>query len=780
MSLRILCAGASGLAILGAFVATSSSCAEEAAPSSSPSAAQASSVEEVVVTARRYEERQKDVPMSITAFNKQALRDQNIHTVYDLNSVVPGLTVTSVNALTNDPTYSIRGQGQVFGAASPSVVSYLADVPQFSNQIFDVQSVQVYKGPQGTLFGRNTNGGAIAFAPVKPTDQFNGFLDTRLGELGRHDIEWGVGGGYGDVIAARLSGQWLARDGYTKDVVDNSDINNENKLAIRGSVVVKPTHWLENYTIVQWEQTRENGLGLVFAGYNQNPQVVPFLAPILTPVFDQLYGPTLGPVYAQATASAVQSTLLSNYAAALAQQQALGLHKIAADPSYLDNGHHSIGVINTTTFKVTDTLQFKNIFSYSRLFEYSAEDFDMSSVNVFESKNPGQWTTQITEEAQVQGSWKIFKGTAGYYQEEQDSPSYTVYQAISCLAPLPCAPAAQSSFSQANSKAGYGEVTAQPMSWLALTAGARYTHDWRYGGTVASAPPPAQFPASSQAEESSSATTWSLAAVVSFNPDLNGYVTVRRGYKGGGINATSLDPATRAYAPEYVTDYEGGLKYNGLIGGWSFLANLDGFYDNYTNIQEVITQNFGGTLATAITNAAGAHIYGGEAELVVAPSRYVSVGLSYAYLHARYTSWMDPTYGDLADQRLPLSPENQLSIQPRYQLPLPDSVGKVTLTGNIYYESSEAFDQFNTPNGNVAHDSAVAGDIAPGYVRLDVRVDWAHVEQSRYGIAAYCKNLTDKDDIASISNLKYTQGVWAMGYAYGEPRECGAELRVEF
>src|SRR3546814_9314392 len=108
---------------------------------------------------------------------------RNVKTLNDLPAVAAGLSVQNTASNRNDTTFSIRGQGQTFGQNSPGVVTYFADVPDFGKQFFDLENVQVLKGPQGTLFGRNTTGGAVLFVPRKPANAFSGRSEEHTSEL---------------------------------------------------------------------------------------------------------------------------------------------------------------------------------------------------------------------------------------------------------------------------------------------------------------------------------------------------------------------------------------------------------------------------------------------------------------------------------------------------------------------------------------------------------------------------------------------------------------------
>src|SRR3546814_18323780 len=139
--------------------------------------------------------------------------ERNVGNVAALPAVAPGLSA-KVSGSGTSIQFSIRGQGLTLGQSAPGVVPYFAEVPEFSTQFYDLEGVQVLKGPQGTLFGRNTTGGAILFSPRQPDNEFGGFITGRFGTYNRQDLEFGVGGAIiPDKIMVRFAGQMLRRKG---------------------------------------------------------------------------------------------------------------------------------------------------------------------------------------------------------------------------------------------------------------------------------------------------------------------------------------------------------------------------------------------------------------------------------------------------------------------------------------------------------------------------------------------------------------------------------------
>lgn len=708
-----------------------------------------SGFQDIIVTARRQSESAQNVPISIIAVDEKSLQEKGIRTANDLPQVAAGLSVQNTSARKDDTTFSIRGQGQTFGQNSPGVVAYFADVPDLATQIYDLENVQVLKGPQGTLFGRNTTGGAVLFVPRKPGNELNGFVLGRFGEYGRRDVEGAIGGALiKDKIMVRVSGQLLRRDGYTHNIFNNTDTDDENKLSLRASLVIRPVDWFESYTIYQYAKVDESGSGVSIGGYDPtNANIAP---------------------------------LGSQIAALIAAQRARGPRIIDVDYP-LSNGLVSSGVVNTTSISLGEHVTLKNIYSIRRSRTRVDFELDGSRLPLLQDHIPYGRLRQRTEEVQAQGHWGILQGTVGYYDEKRTTPSQVGFDVIEYITPIgPIHAINHSAASDNTSRAFYGEFTVIPIESVSLTGGIRRTTDFRSAGSRTDVITPfgTQLGTATFNSGTFKATTWNLNALYKVTPDLNTYVTVRRGYKSGGFNGTALNAADQFFRPETVTDYEAGVKYSARVGGVRVRTNVDLFYDDYKDIQRYV--NLATSPPSTVTrNAASGTIYGLDADVMIAPSPIFDLTVRYSYLHAKYGSYTDAALGDLSNSRFPNSPTHQLNVVPRFTIPTAAHAGQITLQSNIYYQSLIAFDPANVLNGNPAVAISVPGATAPGYARFDLRIDWHRVMGSPISLAAYVRNVTDKVYITGSNNqLPSFAGV--VSYLYGEPRMIGGEVRVDF
>src|SRR3974390_979415 len=230
---------------------------------------------EIVVTARRVEERAQDVPISMTIFSQQALSDRNIVTATDLAAATPSVAVD--NQFGNDLTsFSIRGFAQQLNT-TPSVAVYFADavLPRGGSvgegggseglapgSLFDLQNLEVLKGPQGTLFGRNTDGGAVLVVPKKPTANFEGYVEGAYGNYDMGEVQGVINIPLGDKLRVRLGVNHGTRNGFENNIsgISPQHFDNLNYTAVRASMVIDITPNLENYTIGTYNLSVNNGV----------------------------------------------------------------------------------------------------------------------------------------------------------------------------------------------------------------------------------------------------------------------------------------------------------------------------------------------------------------------------------------------------------------------------------------------------------------------------------------------------------------------------------------
>ncbi len=602
---------------------------------------------DIIVTARRVEEKLQDVPISITVFNQEQLSDRNVTNAQDLAAYTPSLSTTT-NFGSENSTFALRGFVQETGTA-PSVGVYFADVvaPRGPSQgfpagdgagpgmFFDLQNVQVLKGPQGTLFGRNTTGGAVVLVPQKPTDKLEGYLEGSIGNYDMHRIQGVLNVPLGDTLRARIGADWQQRDGFMKNVtsIGPRDFDNINYVTVRGSLVWDITPELENYTIASYTNSDNNGhINKLFAA-----------APRLDPFGGLLAYEALG---------------------SMAQQDAKGFWTVTNDMPDPYQKSRTWQVINKTSWQANDNLTVRNIISYAQLWTKTHNSlfgtqfflprgaffagipgiadpvpnanipFNFATIRHLPggfSSNQATFTEEFRLEGKAAGGRLNYQ--AGVYYENStprsqigsQSPTFigcSNIDALICTAPLPNSgvnfTAAENAF---RSTGVYAQATYDLTEKLKLTGGFRYTWDrvqstsqritYVFPLLVPNASPllpivsldPANAAATAAVthctdplpvrtapgcrlseSKSWSAPTWLIG--LDFKPTDNVllYAKYMRGYRTGNIKS-DVPIEFHIFDPEKVDTYEIGAKTSFETGGVRGTFNISGFYNNFRNQQ---------------------------------------------------------------------------------------------------------------------------------------------------------------------------------------------------
>jgi iron complex outermembrane receptor protein len=711
-------------------------------PGKTPTATAADD-QEIIVTARRTEERLQDVPISITVFNQEQLSNRNIYNAGDLATYTPSLSTNSRFG-PEKSSFAIRGFTQE-GATSPSVGVYFADVVAPRSRggttagngagvgsFFDLQSVQVLKGPQGTLFGRNTTGGAILLVPRKPTDRLEGYAELSAGNYNMLRTEAAFNVPLTSWLRVRAGVDWQQRDGYLKNHsgIGPKDMANTDYVALRLSVVADLTSNLENYTIASYSNSDTNGT--VFRLTVCNRARANFTTGLLT----------------QLGCNQID------------RQNARGdgfwdVENNDADPFMRFKQWQ---VINTTTWQASNSLKIKNIFSYAEFREQSS--FSLNGENLILpiivpglslpgiQLHPGvsgynSAESSMVEELQVQGTAidGRLKYQAGAYLEVSKPLGFSsgltnillacvdvsTYQ---CINPLGAGTISGANTKGTfNSKGLYAQATFDLTKKLSLTGGIRYTIDKMKDVaenlsiripapntpqftchnvllfnsnpvTLAPLVVTSQSQCHNEISIKSKRPTWLIDVDYKPTDDILMYAKWARGYRQGGISSNSL--GLEVWRPEKVDTYEVGAKtsFHGAVRG-NF--NIAAFYNNFTDQQ--IAANllplpaYQGRLggAQAIVNAGKSRIWGVEVEASIRPFRGFNVDLGYAYLHTKLLEISlpptPPVYQPIFSTAevggpLALSPRHHLTVTGAYTLPLSEDIGQITFSATYTYTSS--------------------------------------------------------------------------------------------
>ena len=737
-------------------------------------AAPAATTEEIIVTARRREEQIQNVPEAITAFSGDDIRTKRIETATDLQNYVPSLNVAT--SVTHDSTITIRGMGPtggfgtVIAGGGTGVVSYFNEaVANISERAmyYDLQNVQVVKGPQGTLFGKNTTGGVVLFTPEKPTNDFDGYVETWLGDYGLAVVTGAVNVPIvDDKLLVRLAGQRYERDGYTIDRgpdFPGKDYDNQDYWTGRASVIFRPIDGIENDTVAYSLYSDQNGPGFVLSALNPTNGFAPLVAPFF------------------------------------AQQQAAGVRSTALSADQIDK-RYEYGLIDTLKWSITDAVQFKDIFSYQVQKWRNAEDLDASPLIITDLVGTSSgWhieTSTFTEEPQLQGT--LLNGDlqwqgGGYFEfgHNNGTQPYQVDAALGRFEVLqPFAPnyeRSQGAYAQATYDIG-GVVN--DLRGLKFTAGYRYTWD-SYGDGLSLYSPdagnacftgPGVYSQKTNyclfyGSGSNSGRSWTLGLDYQLDPDTLIYVRSGRGYIPGGFNPAiayvpggSNTPQYR-FAPESDTDVELGTKANFTLGGAKTQIDADLFHTDFTNIQrvvfELVNYNGLGLPSNFTTNASAAEIEGFEFQGTILPLDGLKLEASYSYDFGHYTR-IDPLAApSLVGIPFANLPKHKITLGVSYLLPLAPEVGDVSLSGTFSYQAK----YFDAPAVQPLDDIA-------SYSLLNLRIDWDGIFRSPVDASFFVTNATDTVYRVGEYGTFATDG--RVISLYGEPRMFGVQLRYRF
>ena len=760
---------------------------------------------EIVVTARRVEERAQDVPISMTLFSQRQLTDRSIVTSGDLAAATPSMQVD--NGFGDDTTsFSIRGFVQTL-QATPSVAVYFADavVPRGGNvgvaagsgvptgSFFDLQNVQVLKGPQGTLFGRNTDGGAVLLVPQKPTTDFEGYVEGSFGNYDMRQIQGVLNLPLSDTVRLRLAVNDETRNGYENNVsgIGPSNFENIDFTAARLSLVMDLTPNLENYTVGAYNLSVNNGL--------------------------------LPQVFACNSAEGAGTTLCPATLAALAGK---GDYAVANTVPNAESYLKQIQVINTTSWRASDALTVKNIANYGELvtaldsglfgayilqepgvsgyIPYLTSSDDPSSIGA-KTTDQYTWSDEVQLSGNAMDGKLVWQG--GLYVERSgplgDLTGGRSGNFLICpdLASFLCSGPGIVDENLAtihfNDEALFGQASYTITDQLKITGGVRYTWDRTtakvnstdYAGFPTYVPGTYEYSFCSSAYattanncesaygESSKAPTGVVDLDYHPTQDVLVYAKYARGYRQGGV-ATFVADGYHIYGPEHVDSYELGEKttFTGPIRG---TFDVTGHYNNFSD-QQLLAGFLGADVSpsSGIVNAGKSRIWGIEIESTLQPIDPITLGLSYSYLNTKlltafaelppggaYTEIEFPT---TVGAVLPFSPKNKLSANAAYHLPLPDSVGKVSVAANYTYTSSMLISATAAPY-----------DTLGSYGLLGANLHWDDILSSRVDGEFFVTNLTDKLYYTNLTALYSTAFGLAARFP-GEPRMYGMRIRVRF
>lgn len=763
-----------------------------------PQPAQSVSTGDIVVTARRRDEALQDVPISVSAISGEQLAKSGVTDVQGLQYRTPSLSITSAQSQRNTVAFSLRGQRtqetQLF--TDPPVGTYFAEVVQprpygFGNSLYDLQSVQVLKGVQGTLFGRNMTGGAVLVEPQRPKlGEFSGEVRGQYGNYNMHDIFGVVNVPVGDTVALRFTGKTRERDGWSHDIGSGLRLDNQNYDTFRISALVEPFDGFESLTIYDWYRSRENGT-----------------ASFLTATSF----PSALSNYEGLRAAGLIDT---NIPAQFAQAQALFRAKRFTLNSGSGNGSNldafgrpfenikNWGITNKTTWNLTDNLTLKNIFGYRKQRRDMVQDYDGIPAFLISPYQESR-SRNISEELQLQikaldNRLDLIAGA--YYFEEKGidgSIANTLPELNIVGAGRNPRTTPASLFLTANPGEGYSRTAAAFLAGtfkftdqLSLSGGLRYNYDKRkitvspaqpnfpnadgtFGrcsfDTDVTTPGVQRVPLDQCAfTNSKSFKEWTYDATIQYepSPEVTTYASYRRGFRAGGFSTRATDAITlRPFLPEFVDEYEVGLKTNHRLGAGRLTTSTALFRQDGSDVQKQRATFIDGNVFTIVDNTAAQRNTGGEFEANFSTEAF-SLAAFYSYTKVK-----------IREGRVVLNgiPEFEQRGVPRHQAgatatlspPVSENLGELNFILNYTWRSKIFLDDFE------------AQGIQPAYSLINLRAELLNVGGSKASIAAFVNNVTNETYRIGVLGL-IAEGLGFQNSVFGEPRMYGLELGYRF
>jgi len=738
---------------------------------------------DIVVIARKRAERLVDVPIAITAVSGDDLAKMQAVDLSGVQGSMPNVNLVQGRGSTSNANIFIRGVGQpdalqTFDPAVGVYVDgvYISRIQGALFNLYDVDHVEVLRGPQGTLYGKNTIGGAVNIVSKKPDlDTFHAAGSFTYGSYNQI-----VANGYlsvpliADKVALSVAGAEDKRDGIVTDPVTGRKYNDRNGQAFRAILRAKPTDRLELILSGDYERQRTRPT----LGYATAPLIGTDFATgahVLVPAYP--YGPY-------------------DYKASTSLAPGQG--------QKLDHW----GVSLTANYALNDMLSLTSITAYRHLVPDYYLDFDATRYEVADAF-VGFRQHQFSQELQLKLNANRLKGVFGlYYLDERVRSHQESYDdALFSLAGFPISFTRLIDDDQrTKSYAAFGQLTYDFTDRFSITAGLRYTYEKkrydRFTTTVSNLPLlngvdfafPGDLPAPYGGDDTVGFHAWTPSVTLSYKPsrDTLLYASASRGFKSGGFNGrvNSVADVTQIvdgvptivpyFKPETVWTYEVGAKAEFLDGRVRLSA--DAFYSDYRNFQARVG---GGSIGTAangsfpVLNAGKLRIAGFEAELAVKPVEAWSLRATFGYLDAKYLRFDDgrrlppvgsdafscnPTGHHIACQPA-FAPPITFSVASDYAIPL-GAAGTLTLGADARFVDKQWLSVDNRP-----------GLMEPGYWLVNAYVQY-DAPGGKWYVRGGVKNLTkavyltDAQEFSSVGNIQTAY--------YGDPRTWSGTVGFRF
>jgi len=758
--------------------------------------AEGNQLEEIVVTARRQEENLQTTPVAVTATSGAALARAQINQVDQLQNISPGLVIQPAVAQPGSAAFAMRGQSSPDGliAVDQSVGVYVDGVYVARSSggllnFIDVERVEVLRGPQGTLFGRNTTGGAVNIVNKRPTGKFEGMVRARVGNYGSWEASGMVNVPIvGEQLALRAVYQHTQHDGYGHNAAFNQDVAGDNTDFMRASLLVQPEGQPWRALIeADYTDRRTSGELIGLKSFTATPTNGGLVA-ICSGPNARAACPYKGPAGDSLSRYAIDVTGKDNF------------YTVYNSMGGIYGNARTAGLSATLDYDLNDNFALKSITAWREINTASLSDND-GTPYVYTgglTRADGNFIKQhqISQEVQFTGNrlfddrFNFIAGLFGFQEKGLDkSKSYSVF-------PLSTALGYNDADVKNTSYAAYGQATYKITDTVRFTGGLRYTKDKRWiswhnrsetpgnsgNFTCSMAANTLDAPGFCQSTDDKSYTFWSYTAGVDWQA-MEGvflYAKTSRGYKSGGYNtrATVGGPA-RGFDPEKVTDYEGGAKLD--LWDRRLRFNAAGFYTDYKNVQRNVPVVVPGSvlLSSGIQNAATAKIKGLELEATARPMRGLTLNAAATFLDPKYKKFTIPltatTSLDVSDTPFPYTPKRSYTLGADY------TVAAGPGEANFHLDWAWRSDTWTTgPLVGAGLFGLTTPDTnkIPSYGILNGQISYRMLDK-KLEVALYGRNLTQKKYFQRLLALQDT-ALGVTSYLPGDPRTYGVSVSYDF
>jgi iron complex outermembrane receptor protein len=671
-----------------------------------------------VVTATKRDASLEDLSAAANVLGADMIRPGGVQNVRDMYVEVPNLSIGDQFGFAR---VFMRGIGMTsIDIGGEGAVSFLQDgaiIPRPAAQLvgmFDLEQVEVLRGPQGTLYGRGATAGAINMVTAKPGKELEGFLNATVGNYNMGTLEGAVSVPLGDSFGLRLATKLERRDGYGDNLFTGNEVDDRDANAFRATLSYTPDAPWDATLSYQYYEEDDNNFAFHYFGPSQGtvggvPPAVPVLGG--STVFD--VGGTLYDIYSDQEAINERDGSMANL------------------------------IVN---FELSEGVSLRSVTSLQSLERFLRDDLDSTEVNLFGQNNYTEESDSFGQEFTlniVRDNYSVLAGAMYFEEELYGEVRVPLTNICFLLAPDLCGTEIgdvinsgqylQDGDVDITAYAAFVEATIPLGERLTLIAGARYNYEERQGtGAFIFDAAGLNVPTDAEADWDDITPRLTLEYRPRDNTLL--YATYNQAFKSGVINTGSLSPPLD---PETVDAFEVGYKGASADGRISYA--LAAFYYDYQNLQISFVDE---TSTVSTVNAAEAENYGAELELNAQLSDAFSMDFYATYLSAEYKEFINGDYAngfaptDLSGNTLPNAPEYTLKLGLTYQTAVAN--GNLRLRGEAYYQDDVYFTEWNRQDA--AQD---------GYGLLNANADFSFGPDGRYLISLWGRNLSDEEIISN-------------------------------